>query len=84
MQFLRRGTVSNNEILPGAERVVYVETTAGSGTSGSPAFLAGGKPLGIVSTSILLPGGLPLPAGELGVIPGEQVNALLREAKVRP
>jgi S1-C subfamily serine protease len=84
MQFLRRGEVSNNSPIATDNRVVYIETTASFGTSGSPAFLQDGRPVGIVTSSITLPGGLPLPTGVAGVIPGERVNDLLREAGVSP
>jgi S1-C subfamily serine protease len=82
MQFLRRGVVSNNTPMVPDNRVVYIETTASYGSSGSPAFLQNGRPVGIVTSSVTLPGGLPLPAGVAGVIPGEKVNQILREAGV--
>ena len=82
MQFLRRGVISNNTPLDLESRVVYIETTASFGSSGSPAFLADGRPIGIVTSAVTLPGGLPLPAGVAGVIPGEKVNKILREAGV--
>lgn len=81
-QFLRRGVISNNTPLDTDGRVVYVETTASFGSSGSPAFLGNGRPIGIVTSSVTLPGGLPLPAGVAGVIPGEKVNKILRDAGV--
>lgn len=84
MQFLRRGVISNNTPIQTDNRVVYVETTASFGSSGSPAFLADGRPVGIVTSTITLPGGLPLPAGVVGLIPGEKVNQILREAGVSP
>jgi len=84
MQFLRRGVISNNTPIELESRVVYVETTAAFGASGSPAFLESGRPLGIVTSAVTLPGGLPLPAGVAGVIPGENVNQILREAGVLP
>jgi len=84
MQFLRRGVISNNTPIEADNRVVYVETTAAFGASGSPAFLQNGKPVGIVTSTVTLPGGLPLPAGVAGVIPGEKVNKILREAGVLP
>ena len=84
MQFLRRGVISNNTPIEPESRVVYVETTAAFGASGSPAFLQSGRPLGIVTSAVTLPGGLPLPAGVAGVIPGEKVNKILREAGVLP
>lgn len=82
MQFLRRGVISNNTPLDPESRVVYIETTASFGSSGSPAFLADGRPIGIVTSAVTLPGGLPLPAGVAGVIPGEKVNKILHEAGV--
>jgi S1-C subfamily serine protease len=82
MQFLRRGMVSNNTPLPGYERTLYIETSAVFGTSGSPVFTRTGKLLGIVSMTLKLPGGLPLPAGVLGVIRSETVNQFLKDAKV--
>jgi len=82
MQFLRRGVISNNTPLDPDSRVVYIETTASFGSSGSPAFLADGRPIGIVTSAVTLPGGLPLPAGVAGLIPGEKVNKILHEAGV--
>jgi len=82
MQFLRRGVISNNTPLDAQSRVLYLETTAAFGSSGSPAFLQNGTPLGIVTSAVRLPGGLPLPAGVAGAIPGEKVNKILREAGV--
>lgn len=82
MQFLRRGVISNNTPLDPESRVVYIETTASFGSSGSPAFLGNGRPIGIVTSGVTLPGGLPLPAGVAGVIPGEKVNKILLEAGV--
>jgi len=82
VQFLRRGVISNNTPLDPESRVVYIETTASFGSSGSPAFLADGRPIGIVTSAVTLPGGLPLPAGVAGVIAGEKVNKILREAGV--
>ena len=84
MQFLRRGVISNNTPLDPGSRVVYIETTASFGSSGSPAFLGNGRPIGIVTSGVTLPGGLPLPAGVAGVIPGEKVNRILRDAGVLP
>ena len=84
MQFLRRGVVSNNTPIQTDNRVVYIETTASFGSSGSPAFLQNGRPVGIVTTTITLPGGLPLPAGVAGLIPGEKVNNILREVGALP
>jgi len=82
MQFLRRGVISNNTPLDPEGRVVYLETTASFGSSGSPAFLENGRPIGIVASGVTLPGGLPLPAGVAGVIPGEKVNKILHDAGV--
>jgi len=84
MQFLRRGVVSNNTPIETDNRVVYIETTASFGSSGSPAFLQNGRPVGIVTTTITLPGGLPLPAGVAGLIPGEKVNKILRDVGALP
>jgi S1-C subfamily serine protease len=84
MQFLRRGVVSNNTPIEMDNRIVYIETTASFGSSGSPAFLQDGRPVGIVTTTITLPGGLPLPAGVAGLIPGEKVNNILREVGALP
>lgn len=84
MQFLRRGVVSNNTPIEKDNRVVYIETTASFGSSGSPAFLQNGRPVGIVTTTITLPGGLPLPAGVAGLIPGEKVNKILRDVGALP
>jgi S1-C subfamily serine protease len=84
MQFLRHGVISNNTPLGAEDRMVYVETTASFGSSGSPAFLANGKPIGIVTSAVTLPGGVPLPAGVAGVIPGEMVNKILRDTGVLP
>jgi len=84
IQFLRRGIVSNNTPVVPTDKMVYVETTASFGTSGSPAYLQSGKPLGIVSSAVTLPGGFPLPAGEAGVIPGENINRLLRDVGILP
>ena len=81
---MRRGVVSNNTPIDMDNRVVYVETTATFGSSGSPAFLQSGRPVGIVTSTVTLPGGLPLPAAVAGVIPGEKVNRILREAGVVP
>ena len=83
MQFLRKGSISNLAFLSGSEPVLFIESSAGQGTSGSPAFLRGGQPIGVVSTSIRLPGGGALPAGVLGIVPGQRVNELLLAAKVR-
>lgn len=83
MQFLRRGIVSNNTHAEGFERYVYIETSALFGTSGSPVFTRShGDTIGIVSSLITLPGGIPLPAGVIGVIPGETINRFLKEAGV--
>ena len=83
MQFLRRGMVSNNITQPGFERRLYIETSAVFGTSGSPVFTRlSNKPLGIASMTLRLPGGLPLPAGVLGIIPSETINKFLKDAKV--
>lgn len=82
-QFLRHGIVSMNTALPsGFEQFLYIEVSASFGTSGSPVFTRSGKPIGLVSTAITLPGGRQLPAGILGVIPGETITNFLKEAKV--
>lgn len=82
MQFLRRGVISNHTPLDPESRIVCIETTASFGASGSPAFLADGRPIGIVTSAVTLPGGLPLPTGVAGVIPGEKVKKILHEAGV--
>jgi S1-C subfamily serine protease len=83
MQFLRRGIVSNNTEVLGVEHILYIETTAADGASGSPVFLRStGQPIGIVSLKLTLPGGLPLPAGIVGMVPGETVDRFLHDSGV--
>ena len=82
MQFLRSGTISNNSDQElGSNHLVYVETTAIDGTSGSPVILRDGRPLGIVSAKLTV-GGARLPSGILAIVPGEQVNQFLKESGV--
>lgn len=82
LQFLRRGSVSMNTPTPGFQQALYIETSAGPGTSGSPVYTLDGRGIGLVSFSIRLPGGLPLPGGILGVIPGERLNEFLKKGSV--
>jgi len=82
MQFLRSGIVSNNQQVSGVDHTLYVEATAIDGTNGSPVFLRGnGQPVGIVN-SLITVGGASLPAGIIGVVPGEQINRFLKNAGV--
>ena len=82
MQFLRSGLISNSsDGKAGKDHVIYIESTAIDGTSGAPVFLRDGRPLGIV-TSRLLVGSAQLPAGVLAIVPGEEVNKFLKNAGV--
>jgi S1-C subfamily serine protease len=83
VQFLRRGIVSMNTPIEGFQHYLYIETSASFGTSGSPVFTQpDGQVIGLVSLAITLPSGLPLPAGILGVIPGERVSEFLKAGGV--
>ncbi len=82
MQFLRNGKVSNVERLSGVDNMLYLETTAIDGTSGSPVFVRnGGQPVGIVSSKLTV-GDARLPSGIIAVVPGERINAFLKGAGV--
>jgi serine protease Do len=80
MQFFRSGTISNNTPVSGLDRTLYIETSAIDGTSGSPVFQRGtGEPIGIVTSKINIAN---LPSGVITAVPGEQVNAFLKNAGV--
>src|SRR3989454_4053367 len=83
VQFLRRGTVSMATPTPDGQHPIYIEVSASFGASGSPVFTQDSRnAIGIVSSTLLLPGGLPLPAGVLEVIPGERINKFLHDGGV--
>ena len=82
MQFLRTGIVSNTQEVSENDGLLYIETTAIDGTSGSPVFLRqGGQPVGIVIQKINV-ASAKLPSGIIAVVPGAKINGFLKAAGV--
>lgn len=82
--FLRRASVSMSNLLPPFENLLYIETSASFGTSGTPVITKqDGHLVGVVSSAITLPGGRALPAGIMGAIPGQVIMDFLKSSEIQ-